>query len=375
LPRLSTITLALALATVAPIVAVAADAPLAPRLERPVTVAWQGQELGAAIDRLAASQQLSIWLDRRVDPGATVELTASDRPLHEVLRAVIEPHGLACSPFNGVLYIGPRQTAGELATLSALARQSLSKAPAEARTRWLRVKAWSIPRLSEPRDLLSELAKGVEAQVRDGERVPHDLWPERSLPAMSALDRVVLVLAGFDLTCEISPDGRQLRVVPITRPVQVTQTHSVPASRAAAVEAALADMPGVRTTRSGQQLTLAATVEQHERVRSAIRGAEAAAAKAPPKRPRSRRGIQRYTVRIDNQPVGKVVDQLAEQLGLEVIWPEPPGDGSPSARDRRVSCKVSEALLDELLEAVLTPAELTFKRARTRVTISEAESR
>jgi hypothetical protein len=237
------------------------------------------------------------------------------------------------------------------------------------------VKAWRFPRLSEPRALLAELAQSVGAQLRGAERIPHDLWAERSLPPMSTLDRAVLLLAGFDLTCQVSPDGRQLRVVPISRPVHVTQTHTVPASRAAAVDAALADFTDAIITRNGQRLTLAASVEAHGRVRSAIRGGTEAMAKAAtPPRPRSRRAVQRYTVEINNQPVGKVIDQLASQLKLEVIWPAAPADGSSNPRDKRVSCKVNEALLDELLEAILTPADLTFERFRTKVTIRPAAS-
>jgi hypothetical protein len=81
----------------------AADAQLAQRLERPVTVAWQGQQLGAALERLAESQQLSIWIDRRVDPNKPVELTVSDQPLNVVLTAVTQPHGLAFTSFNGII--------------------------------------------------------------------------------------------------------------------------------------------------------------------------------------------------------------------------------------------------------------------------------
>jgi hypothetical protein len=193
---------------------------------------------------------------------------------------------------------------------------------------------------------------------------------------MSAVDRAVLLLTGFDLTCQISADGRQLRVVPISRPVHVIQTHTVPPARSTAVDAVLAAAPAAKATRHGQKLTLAATVEQHEQVRTAIRGVATSTAKtAPPPRPRSRRAIQRYTVEINNQPVGRVIDQLAAQLDLEVVWPAPPADGSPAARDKTVSCKVDEALLDELLKAVLTPADLTFKRFRTKVTISHAASK
>src|SRR5690242_20339320 len=63
------------------------------RYELPVTVTWQGQELAAGLDRLADLQQTTIWLDRRVDPSTTVDLSASNEPLIDVLRKLGEPHG------------------------------------------------------------------------------------------------------------------------------------------------------------------------------------------------------------------------------------------------------------------------------------------
>ncbi|MBA3485309.1 MAG: hypothetical protein H0T51_26230 [Pirellulales bacterium] len=305
----------------------AATQQLEQRLAARVSVAWEGQELATALQRLADSQRLPLWIDRRVDPNAPIELTANDQPLSDVLDSIGAPHGWAATPYHGMLYFGPKQTASELLTLSALARQSIAKAPPDVRSRWLKPEAWTIARLSEPRGLLKQLARSAGAAVVDEREVPHDLWPERQLPPMSALDRAILLLSGFDLTCQISADGRKLRVLPIKRPLQLIGPAPPTASRS-----------------------------RPPQPRSAAKGT-----------------VQRFTLKIENQPAGRVLDQLARQLQLEVTWDAALQQTPAFGREANVSCDVHEADLDELLTAVLMPAGLTFEREERKVRIRRGE--
>ena len=305
----------------------AATQQLEQRLVAPVSVAWEGQQLAAALQRLADAQRFSVWIDRRVDPSAPIVLTVADRPLGEVLSALATPRALAATPYHGVLFFGPKQTADELLTLSALARQSIAKAPSNVRSRWLKPKAWAIARLSEPRELLKQLARSAGATVVDEHHIPHDLWPARTLPPMSALDRAVLLLSGFDLTCRISADGSKLRVMPIKRPLQLISPAPPTASRA----------------------------------------------RPPQPRSTAKTTVQRFTLKIDNQPAGRVIDQLARQLQLEVVWDTAIEQTPALGREANVSCDVREADLDQLLTAVLTPAGLAYEREGKKVGIRRGE--
>jgi hypothetical protein len=305
----------------------AATQQLEQRLAAPVSVAWEGQQLGAALQRIADAQRFSVWIDRRVDPSAPIELTVADRPLGEVLDALAAPHEWAATPYHGLLYFGPKQTADELLTLIALARQSIAKARSSVRSRWLEPQSWTIARLSEPRELLKQLARSAGATVVDEHQVPHDLWPARTLPPMAALDRAVLLLSGFDLTCRISADGSKLRVVPIKRPLQLISPAPPTASRPR--------LPQPRST--------------------------------------AKTMVQRFTLKIDNQPAGRVLDQLARQLQLEVEWDAALEQSPALGREANVSCDVRDADLDELFAAVLTPAGLVFERDGKKVSIRRGE--
>jgi hypothetical protein len=343
--------------------------PLAHRLETRVSITWEGQQLGQALARLGEAQKIALWLDRRVDPDTPLDITATDRTLPEVLDEIGQPHGWSASVFAGIVYFGPRQTAEDLATLAALARQRLANAPAASRASWLKAETWSIPRLSQPRELLRDLVQSAGATLTGDEQISLDLWPDRKLPALAVIDRAVLVLSGFDLTCQVSENGRQLQVVPIKRPVQITRDYSVSSSRAADVERVLQQLSAQNIERRGARLVVSARVEAHEAIAAALRGRPPVAA-PPRKMPKSvDEPQQRYSLRVDNKPVGAVVDQLAKQLKFEVFWEEGASTNSQQIRATLVSCNVRDVDADALLRAILEPAKLSFEREGGTVTI------
>ncbi len=353
----------------------AAESKATQQLAKPVSITWQEVPLGTALERLAETQSLAIWCDRRVDPNVPITLTVADQPIADVFAALGQQTGAAAVPFAGVIYFGPQQTVDELATLAALARQPLAKAPAASRTRWLKPQAWSYPRLSEPRQLLTELAASVDAKVQNEQSVPHDLWPARELPAMAAIDRAVLLLAGFDLTGRLSKDGSQLEVAPISRPVAVTEEYRVPNSRSAAFSAAVAELSGATSTGEGSRPTITARIEDHERLRAVLSGrptgavaAAVAMRKAGEKTAGSPLNDRRFTLTIENKPLALVLNQLAEQLNLQLEWDAAIPDAA-TGRNALVSCRVEKADLDGLLQALLEPAGLTCERQESRVSI------
>jgi hypothetical protein len=344
-----------------------AEPALARQLQQRVTLAWHGQELGPALERLAEVQKLPLWIDRRVDPHAAIELAVDDATLADALDRVAAagaPEAWGWSTLGSVVYFGPRRSARELATLATLARRAIPKAPAAQRRQWLTAAAWEYPRLSEPRSLLRETLAPLGATVRNEDELPHDLWPARSLWAVAPIDRVVLLLAGFDLAGEPSPDGRQWRLAPIKRPVQITRDYPRNERSEAASAAIVEANPEVRIKKQGRRLEVAGRWEDHERMRTAIRGD--APAEPTPAAPAG--GERRFTLKIENKPVGRVLEQLAAQLQLTLVWM-----GEDLMHDALVSCDVREADLDGLLTAILAPAKLTFEREGQTVTIRAAE--
>jgi hypothetical protein len=342
-----------------------ADPRLLSKLRQPVTLAWSGQTLGAALARLSETQTLSVWLDRRVDPGAAVNLSASGEPIEQVLSRLAAPHECRVRAFQSLVYFGPRQTADDLATLSVRARDGLAKAAPSVRARWLKPAPWSYPRLSEPRRLLGDETQALNVTLVGKEQIPHDLWPARTVPALAPLDRVLLILAGFDLTGELSPSGEELRVVPIKRPVEITRRYPARQRRLVAFEKIVAALPRRSVRQRGDQLDVSARWEDHERLRAAIRGISD---QRENESPQVDLQAQRFTLKIENQPLDRVLDQFARQLDLNFVW----SSNQPTDPQPLISCDVRQVDLDGLLEAILTPAGFAATRDGQTVTIRPA---
>lgn len=342
------------------------------QLQQRVTLTWDDQEIGAALQRLAEVQRLPLWIDRRIDRHVRASLVGNNLTLAELMDRVTASGASdwGWATLRTVVYVGPRESALELATLSELARQAIETAPSGMRRAWLTPRAWEFPRLSEPGTLFAAVADDAGSKLREGPSLPHDLWPASAIPAISPIDRAVLILSGFDLQLSASRDGRQVGAVRIERPVQITATHPASAQLQASVDALAAADSTLRTRRQGGRLSVSGRWEDHELLRRAINPGATPNREAnvgvPP-----RVNEQRFTLRIANKPVGAVLHQLGAQLQLDVVWD---AALAAAAREMLVSCEVREADLDGLLEAVLTPAGLVFERAGTTVTIRAANS-
>lgn len=343
------------------------------KLTQVVTVAWQDQRLGAAASQLGQLYDVPIWRDRRVDPNQSISLTQTNQPLANVFSALAEGQSLSFAVLPGVLYLGPDDAGEQLETLLAVRRLDLSEAASEARRAWLTPLPYEWPRLSEPTSLLREAAHAAGAQLHNAEQVPHDLWDAGSA-TLAPLDLATIVLFGFDLTLRVDAQGRQATVVDIERPIEIVRTYSaenLDRDKLAELRKAL---PQATLTIDRQEVRLAGTLAQHRRFAALTDNRSADATTSPSTQataqrqtPSGRRTRQVYTLAIENQPVGSTVTQLAGHLGLSVVWQL--GENAEAIRLRRVSCKVREATLDELLEALLTPAGLAAERNGRRLEI------
>jgi hypothetical protein len=328
------------------------------KLDGRLTATWQGQQLGAILERLASTQEITIWLDRRVDPQQQINAQHSNATVREVLDRIVADHALGWTLLDEIIYVGPPESATDLATLAARSRQSLRGTPADYRNRWLVAEPTNWPRLSEPRGILTNWFENADIRLSNPQMLPHDLWNARSLPPMKLADRVVLLLLGYDMTCEIAPNGRSCRIIPIKRPVLITEKHNA-GDKSREVIAAFQNEENVKIHRNGRQLTVTGRWEDQQRVAEII--AESDWRRPPPQNQATRASKQRFSLKLENQPVGKVVDQLAAQLGLKVVWKQQLLSGNTDLRQTQVSCEVINADLNKLLENVLTPAGLSFR--------------
>jgi hypothetical protein len=282
------------------------------------SVHWDGISLGEAVERIRRTGGANVVLDRRVDPNRRVTLSVSNALVDEVIAQLAAECALGVGRVGELDYLGPRDAAEGLSALAAQRRRDVARLPDELRHSLTQRKRIAWPRLTEPREMIARLATEHGWRIENAERIPFDLWPAGQLPRLALSDQLTVLLAGFDLTYRLVPDKRAIEIVPVDW--------------------------------------------------SAL---EPRAAVATPRRSATTQGESRqtYTLRVQEQPVGAVLTQLAQRLGWKLDVDEAAIRAAGRSMDERASFAVENADADQLLEAILAPAGLTAERTGERVRV------
>jgi hypothetical protein len=227
---------------------------------------------------------------------------------------------------------------------------ALRRLPDVPRRKLLSPQAFQWDQLATPREIIERLAAEGGVHVTNPEQIPHDLWPAAELPPTSVVERMSIVLAGFDLTFDISNDGTAARIVPW--PANVVMEHRYPgAGNAQQLATRLTGLfPSAKIRVEGAELVVAARWEDHQEIDRLLKG-------EPVSRTTVRPGPKVYTLEVQNQPVGALMKLLAERLEMRVQF-----DEKIIARLRtQVSFNVKNVPLDELLKAALGPVNLDYE--------------
>jgi len=316
-------------------------------------VTWQGRSLREALRRIAQTQRVAVMLDRRIDPGQTIEFSATGEPLEVVLQRLAAKYGAAACRVDSVIYVGPPETAELLPTIVALRREEIRKLSAARQRALLRATPWRWKRLTSPRDLLSALESEYGIRIIGKEKMPHDLWPAMQLPEIDFPAKLSLVLAGFHVTFKVSQGGQAVTIVPMPNSASLSKRYSA-GRRAAVLAAQLARRFPAATVRAEEgELIVDGRWEVHDALERLLNGEGT-------RRPIDPSDAEKtYTLTVENKPVGPVIQALARQLGKRVEF-----DVSDERKlAEEVSVKVKEASLGELISAILSPASLKHEIA------------
>jgi hypothetical protein len=289
---------------------------------------WGANPLRSALDSLARSQRIAIFLDRRVDPGQPVDFSVQNEPLRAVIQRLAQSLGLGAGRVGPVVYLGPWETASVLEAVVELRRSEVRRWPPAVSKRLLTTQPVAWPELAEPRELISHLVQQAGLEIEGLHQVPHDLWPAADLPPLDFVEQLSLLLAGFGLTFEPLDAGPAVRLVRL--PDAKTGHPSVTESPIHRKQPAKPVKPSKQQHPADSQI--------------------------------------RYTLEIKNQPVGAVAKALAERVGLQIEF-------DPQIReslDKRVSFHVEEASLEVLLEALFEPAGLSHRIVGDTLTVLAA---
>ena len=283
------------------------------------SVEWQNLPLADAIDRIKAVTHVPIFVDCRVDKNCRIHFTATNASVDDVLANLASSASLGVVRIGPLYYLGPRDTAERLSSLAAERRREVAVLTADMRGLLTERRRLLWPRLAEPRGLVTQLIADHGLRAAGSERIPHDLWAAGELPAMPLADQLTVLLAGFGLTYQVQPDRRSIEIVPVRWDAIVRRP------------------PPRRQSRLSRQT-------------------------AP--------GKQVFTLRVENQPLGKVLEQFGTRLGWKIDVDEAAIRAAGLSLDRLVSFNVENADQPELLEALLAPAGLAATPSGDRLRIA-----
>jgi hypothetical protein len=264
-----------------------------------------------------------VFVDRRVDPNMRVSLDIETESVEEVIAAIAAAQNLGVVRLAQLVYLGPSSAADQLRAISIARSQEVARLPAEARASLTRKQKISWPRLGEPRGAITAIVEHHGWQLANADAIPHDLWSAGGLPEMTLAEQLTVLLVGFDLSFELRPNDRSIEIVPVK---------------------------GVRKLPSASATTKRSVAPQNAtHVKTDVK--------------------QLYTLRVQEQPVGAVLQQLSKRLHWAIQIDEDAIKAAGKSLDKRVSFSVENADQEHLLEALLKPAGLDYQLVGEQVRI------
>jgi hypothetical protein len=249
-----------------------------------------------------------------------------------------------------LLYLGPARTARPLASWHALQSDTVNQLARPMQRRWRQHLVASWPRLTEPRRLVESWLREAGLTATGLEQIPHDLWPAQDLPSLDLLERLVVALAGFEMAPQVSADG-SLQVVPLPAAVAVTRGYRLRADRMADVAVMQETFPELQLVRDGPVLRATGRIEEHRQLERWLHPG------STPSPQHSSWTDKRFSLTVQNQPIGAILTAVTQQLDVRVDWhPE-----LHAVQHKQVSLAVENVTLGELLATVLQGQGATYR--------------
>lgn len=329
-------------------------------LETPASGAWTNVPLRTLLRDLATQHGVAILLDRRIDPTLRLPLEITNQPLKEGLEGMAARVGAQTSLTQNVVYIGPGPARNRLRTLIELRTAELqpSAAPQSDRRRrdLLRRQTVSWEDLTSPREVLTQLAERWSLTLRDLDKhVPHDLWAGATLPEVTAIEALSLVLIQFDLTFQWDRDGQTVLLIPAPETVAVERKLR-PRGRSAQefVTQLEARFPGVETRIAGADVLVRSTVEVHESVADWMNPTARKPAAPTPLRQRT------FTLTFRRAPVADVLRKL-EESGIVFDYDRQAFAAAGIDFSHLIDLDLNQASAEDFLRALFAPFPLAFE--------------
>jgi hypothetical protein len=327
-------------------------------LSDPIDLVWAENPLLGALGTFARVQNVAVLLDRRIDPSRKITLSLKQSPLGDSLAAIAMTGELGVTLAGPVVFFGPVESTAKLRTLVYLREEDARKLPPVAAKVFFQAKPLAWNDFAKPREILELLGRENHLTIPNLESIPYDLWPAADLPPMTLTERISLIAFQYDLTFTIAPGGKKIELVPIPPDIRLVRSYPGGKNPEESAKRIAELVPKAEVQLAGETVMVKGMLEDHERIDTPRQPA----GRNPATNTNSDLSDKRFTLTVAEKPLGPLLKQLAKQIGLQLQMDESALDQAGITLDQRVSFKVEDATIDELLQAAIKETPLKFRR-------------
>ncbi|TWU40831.1 hypothetical protein [Novipirellula artificiosorum] len=231
--------------------------PMIRQLAAPTSAVVDGKPFREAVAELAGRSDLSVWVDRAVDPSVRIHAGQVGPTVYLALKQLAATGQCVVMPIDNVVLIG-RATWVDATTASLMSLRAVTR---KRRSPPLQDLAW--PEATTPTEALKivfDRGKISAATIP----MPHDLWPAKQWSSIDPGVATCLLLAQFERTLDPEAFPKRLVVIPMDRTRQYKVRYDVAEGRSemvAAIRRVDREM-SVRTVEAGFEITATASAHR-----------------------------------------------------------------------------------------------------------------
>ncbi|MEZ5940211.1 MAG: hypothetical protein R3C18_02385 [Planctomycetaceae bacterium] len=342
---------------------------------RSVSIAGGDSPLLDVLSRVGNDQQVAILLDRRIDPTQLVGSDLRRMKLQTLVGNLAAQAEGGLSIVGDTFYIGPSTNIRRLRTLIELRERELREASGPARRRLFELlhrKELRWEDLSEPRQLVADLADQYQLQVEGIDTIPHDLWRRGLVTHSNGIESMLLLLTQFDLSFEWMQNFEGIRIVPVPAAPTVDRTHTPRGLLLPdATQATLAAFPDVVVKPSGKTLQITATVEEHEAL-EVLLGEKKPESSLPARKPVVLAN-QRFTLRSRGQRFDLVLEALILD-GVDIEYDAEAFEQENIDLTSPVQLDLQQATIQQLMDAMTAQVAVDYTIRQNKVILEPRSS-
>ncbi|MFO1020770.1 MAG: DsrE family protein [Planctomycetales bacterium] len=333
--------------------------------ETPLQGTWQQQSLRQILSRISETNNIGIFIDRRVDADQELDWGAEGKPSGEELHRLATSLGLGDVRIGDSLYLGPSSATSPLRTLVALRSEEITKTgDVKVRKAWLDPIEFQWQDLDTPREIVTQLVTPLGIKVSGEELIPHDHWRGLKLLGLNRVELLSLVLACWDLTFQLELKQKRIVLNKIPSQVQLKREYALTREQASQGSKVWpSQFPELQLQFRSNKLAAVGRLEDHERL------AELLNPSAKPRTKPAEGGMaavgldrRRFTLQVKNATVRQLMQEL-QKSGIEFVYDRQALQERGIDLDQNLTLDVDGLTAEQFFEKVFGPLKL---RARIK---------